>query len=37
MQENSALLQLQNVGYLAGVAKILNTINCSLRAGECML
>ncbi|EEQ9795676.1 iron ABC transporter ATP-binding protein FetA, partial [Escherichia coli] len=26
MQENSPLLQLQNVGYLAGDAKILNNI-----------
>ncbi len=34
MQENSPLLQLQNVGYLAGDAKILNNINFSLRAGE---
>ena len=34
MQENSPLLQLQNVGYLAGDTKILNNINFSLRAGE---
>lgn len=34
MQENSPLLQLQNVGYLASDAKILNNINFSLRAGE---
>lgn len=34
MQENSPLLQLQNVGYLAGGAKILNNISFSLRAGE---
>ncbi|STI19273.1 ABC transporter ATP-binding protein YbbL [Escherichia coli] len=27
MQENSPLLQLQNVGYLAGDTKILNNIN----------
>lgn len=26
MQENSPLLQLQNVGYLAGDAKILNKV-----------
>ncbi|MGQ7142484.1 iron efflux ABC transporter ATP-binding subunit FetA, partial [Escherichia sp. SS-MK2] len=31
MQENSPLLQLQNVGYLAGDAKILNNINFSDR------
>ena len=34
MQENSPLLQLQNVGYLAGDTKILNNINFSLCAGE---
>lgn len=34
MQENSPLLQLQNVGYLAGGVKILNNISFSLRAGE---
>lgn len=34
MPENSLLLQLHNVGYLAGDTKILNNINFSLRAGE---
>ncbi|MCZ8879998.1 iron ABC transporter ATP-binding protein FetA [Escherichia albertii] len=34
MQENTPLLQLQNVGYLAGDTKILNNISFLLRAGE---
>lgn len=34
MQENRPLLQLQNVGYLAGGTNILNNISFSLAAGE---